>query len=483
MTKKNNDYQKSFDIRSVRLSKGIKQSDFANLVGISINELSKYERGLVFPREDFFIRVSKLLKLSQKDLENAHTKLIRKKEIGEGYVTATSDQESIIPRRNQPDRNKIPVLDLFCGSGGFSHGFELTNAFEVTVGLDLLWDRINTFSYNHPAATAFCKDVRNLKIKSLLNTGSKPKVVIGGPPCQGFSSIRPFRSLTEEDARNNLFEYFACVLKVSKPDWFVMENVVGLLTHNNGASFKTILDTFNDLGYSTDWRLLNAVYYGLPQRRERLIIVGNSEGKTFIFPEPTHYLNGNTRSMAGKKYGQNVAQKTLFQNDLHPCLTVMDAIHDLPEIDAGESSDVYPKNVNLTSYEKMMRGNERKLTLHQATKHSPHMLEIIRNSGFNRSALPAGLTTSGFSTCYSRLEPDRPSVTITVNFVHPSSNKCIHPVQNRALTPREGARLQGFEDGYKFYGTRAQIVKQIGNAVPPLFGKVIANAILVQMAL
>jgi DNA (cytosine-5)-methyltransferase 1 len=106
------------------------------------------------------------------------------------------------------------------------------------------------------------------------------------------------------------------------------------------------------------------------------------------------------------------------------------------------------------------------------------MIDIIRQSGSNRAALPTGLTSSGFSTCYSRLDPDRPSVTLTVNFVHPASNRCIHPTQHRALTPREGARLQGFEDNFRFHGTRTQIVKQIGNAVPPLLGQILANAIL-----
>src|SRR5207247_5133851 len=121
-----------------------------------------------------------------------------------------------------------------------------------------------------------------------------------------------------------------------------------------------------------------------------------------------------------------------------------------------------------------------KLTLHESTAHTPRMLEIIRKAGSNRAALPAGMTSSGFSTCYSRMEPDRPSVTLTVNFVHPASNKCIHPFQDRALTPREGARLQGFPDRFRFSGTRSQIVKQIGNAVPPLLGQVIARGLAEQ---
>jgi DNA (cytosine-5)-methyltransferase 1 len=109
------------------------------------------------------------------------------------------------------------------------------------------------------------------------------------------------------------------------------------------------------------------------------------------------------------------------------------------------------------------------------------MLEIVRKAGANRWALPDGMTTSGFSTCYSRLSADEPSTTLTVNFVHPASNRCIHPTQHRGLTPREGARIQSFDDDFTFCGTRTQIVKQIGEAVPPLLGKAIAEAILQQM--
>jgi len=156
----------------------------------------------------------------------------------------------------------------------------------------------------------------------------------------------------------------------------------------------------------------------------------------------------------------------------------MEVIHDLPEIEAGGAASSYRDDVEPTPYERRLRGEERVLTMHESTAHTARMLEIIRKAGSNRSALPAGMTSSGFSTCYSRMEPDRPSVTLTVNFVHPASNKCIHPYQNRALTPREGARLQGFEDSFRFKGTRSQVVKQIGNAVPPLLGQVIAEALL-----
>ena len=295
-------------------------------------------------------------------------------------------------------------------------------------------------------------------------------------PCQGFSSIRPFRNLTENDPRNNLFESFALIINRYKPKWFVLENVVGLLTHKQGETLKIILKLFEQIGYQVEWKVLNAALYGLPQRRERLILIGNIQNQRFQWPEPTHYFNG--RSMAGKAYGQTATNLPLWGVELKPAVTVIEAIHDLPEIQSGESASVYREDAKLTEFELLMRGDSTLLTLHDSTKHSEHMLEIIRQSGYNRNALPKGMTTSGFSSSYSRLEPNLPSVTLTVNFVHPASNKCIHPYQNRALTPREGARLQGFEDNYVFTGNRAQIVKQIGNAVPPMLGKIIAQTLL-----
>ena len=226
------------------------------------------------------------------------------------------------------------------------------------------------------------------------------------------------------------------------------------------------------MGYTISWSVLNAAHYGLPQRRERLIIVGNDDGKDFKFPKPTHYFNG--RSMAKR---QIRGFSKLEKNSLKPATTVMDAIGDMPELKSGEVCSQYPENGKLTEYSKKMRGKQKHITLHQATMHSNKMLEIIKHAGPNINSIPKKLITSGFSTSYSRLEPNEPSVTITVNFCFPGSNKCIHPYQNRALTPREAARLQGFEDSYLFKGTRNQVVKQIGNAVPPILGNVIARSI------
>lgn len=460
-------------IRSLRLQKGLGQNELATRAGVSLKELRLWEKGLSVPDEALLCSIANILEVTSDEIREAH--MASNISPGEGYTTATP-AESFINAPTKKLRHGVPtIIDLFSGTGGFSHGFEMTNQFQVALGLDLLPDRVNTFRSNHPSAWAVCGDIRTCSAPHLMEQLPHPEGVIGGPPCQGFSSLRPFRALTENDIRNNLFLSFANFIDKTRPKWFVMENVVGLLTHKKGETLRSIVSVFESIGFAVSWRILNAACFGLPQRRERLIVVGSLKKMKFRWPEPSHYVD--CRSMAGKRHEYD-SQLALFGSSLVPAISVMDAIHDLPSLQAGESSDKYRDNLILTDYEKEMRLGATRLTLHQATMHSPHMLEIIRHAGSNRSALPAGMTSSGFSSCYSRLEADIPSVTLTVNFVHPSSNKCIHPYQDRALTPREGARLQGFPDKYEFWGNRAQVVKQIGNAVPPLLGRIIAESIL-----
>ncbi len=394
---------------------------------------------------------------------------------GEGYVTATGAVGvGVTPRRRSPNSSLRPVIDLFCGVGGFSSGFEATSEFEVVAGVDLLGDRLNTFRLNHPSANGHGGDIRSLNIDSLLANTPSPFVVIGGPPCQGFSSLRPFRNIEWNDPRNNLGEEFCRIVAATRPEWIVFENVVGLLTYQDGKGFDALMEAFTALGYRVSARILNAAFHGLPQRRERLLIVGSRKGKAFDWPVPTH--RHDHRSMAGRSSLLVAPLRGLFADTL-PALTLMDAIDDLPDVGSGEKASAYasrPRN----RYQEIMRLGADDLTMHEATAHSPAMLNIIKHAGENISALPPGLVTSGFSTCYSRLAAAEPANTITVNFVHPASNRCIHPFQDRALTPREGARLQSFPDTFVFKGTRSQVVKQIGNAVPPLLGKLIAEAIL-----
>jgi DNA (cytosine-5)-methyltransferase 1 len=460
------------DLRSLRKDAGLRQADLAEKLGITVRALARLEKGLEPIANDLRSKLIQVFKFASAADLDQH---MRPMEFGEGYVTHRSDNNMILDRTSSIDVDKLPVLDLFCGIGGFSSGFEQTNRFQVVGGVDLLGDRLDTFRANHKSAVSFGGDIRNLSLEDIYQRCPAPHVVIGGPPCQGFSSIRPFRNVALHDPRNNLAEEFCRVVAGLNPEWLVFENVVGLLTHEKGRTFSALFEAFESLGYRVEARVLNAANFGVPQRRERLILVGNRRNKRFRWPEPTHHLAGR-RGMAGKH--PKLSRPLSIHSDIPPAITVADAIYDLPPLKSGERCDKYLRTEQQSYYARLMRDHATELTLHEATSHSEKMLEIIKHAGDNIFALPAGMVTSGFSSCYSRLSANEPSVTLTVNFVHPASNRCIHPVQDRALTPREGARLQSFRDTFEFRGSRAQTVKQIGNAVPPLLGNVIAQAIL-----
>lgn len=381
-------------------------------------------------------------------------------------------------------KRSFKVLDLFSGTGGFSHGFVSSGlGFETLLGIDVLPIAGQTFQKNHQGAVTIVSDIRKIRRADVAETLKLKKrhvdVIVGGPPCQGFSSIRPFRSSREDDPRNSLFEEFASFVNYFRPTVFVMENVVGLASHKDGRTLSIIEECFRHIGYDTDWRILNAASFGVPQKRERLIMIGTERGGEIAFPEPTHFFNSRGSRLA-KTSEKRMPTGDLFVEplkEIKPAVTVTEAVSDLPPISSGEEAVLYaskPRN----DFQKSMRATSRNVTLHAATKHSKKMLEIISHSGKNIGCIPKHLISSGFSSSYSRLDGDEPAVTLTVNFVHPASNRCIHPEQDRALTPREGARLQSFEDSYVFCGNRSQVAKQIGNAVPPLLGKAIAGSIL-----
>jgi DNA (cytosine-5)-methyltransferase 1 len=368
---------------------------------------------------------------------------------------------------------RLRVADLFCGTGGFSHGFVQTGGFEVALGIDVKPASVETFAANHLNALALCQDIRKVRVRDVadrLGGARSIDVVVAGPPCQGFSSIRPFRSLAEDDPRNSLFEQVLVFVEFFKPRFVVIENVVGMMQHRAGSVLPAITQSLDALGYRADVRLLNAVHYGIPQKRERVIVLAERGNAAPRFPAPTHFHAG--RSMARRD-----APRVETRADLAPAVTVKDAIGDLPAVSAGEGAERYGR-ARPSEYARARRVGATTLSLHASTAHGPRMLEIIRQAGVNRWALPEGLTRSGFSSCYSRLRADEPSTTLTVNFVHPASNRCIHPTQDRALTPREGARIQSFDDAFVFRGSRTEIVKQIGEAVPPLLGRAIASSLL-----
>ena len=369
---------------------------------------------------------------------------------------------------------KLSLIDLFCGTGGFAQGFvDHSSRFEICYAIDSNSSAAKTAKANHLFTHVSEEDIREVdprQVRPLIGV-REVDVIIGGPPCQGFSSLRPNRSSKEHDERNNLFLNYARFVRYFRPKVFVLENVVGLVTHDEGNTLTRILEAFSDLGYTCDWRILNAAHYGVPQKRERFILIGSRDGAIVQFPAPTHHFNG--RVIGHRDKSHFVASG----NELPPALSVMDAIGDLPVLSSGESTEAYTTRP-ITDYQRRRRKKQRILTLHRASNHSAKMLAVIKHAGASISSIPSNLITSGFSSCYSRLDAYEPSTTITVKFQSPASSKCIHPEQDRTITPREAARIQGFDDDYAFAGSLTQIAAQIGNAVPPLLGKAIAAKVL-----
>ncbi|MEZ9959858.1 DNA cytosine methyltransferase [Vibrio cyclitrophicus] len=366
------------------------------------------------------------------------------------------------------------VMDLFCGTGGFSDGFlKENNELDLVYAIDIDKHAAQTCKANHPNTEVDCGDITSIDLDVLshrLGT-SHVDVIIGGPPCQGFSSLRPNRANKISDKRNNLFYSFADFVEFFEPKVFVMENVVGLVTHDKGNTLETVISTFESLGYQVDWKVLNSAHYGVPQKRERIILIGTKfDSGEITFPKPEFKFTG--RGIGYKDKSRFLDSSELEKN----ALSVMDAIKDLPPLDRNQEANLYTGEP-VNDYQRERRKNLDKLTLHKSANHSDKMMEIIGYSGSNINCIPKHLISSGFSSCYSRLDADEPATTITVKFQSPASNKCIHPYQNRTITPREAARIQSFDDDYQFCGPLTKVASQIGNAVPPLLGRAIAKEI------
>lgn len=374
----------------------------------------------------------------------------------------------------------LNMLDLFCGTGALSYGIETASRTLRTVGgVDADQAAARTAALNHPGAKIRCERIESLPPEEMLAlTGvSNIDVIVGGPPCQGFSSLRPSRGAGLDDPRNSLYQQFVKYVRTLRPRVFLLENVVGILTAGEGRLVSEMLAAFRRAGYEVDWRVLNAANFGVPQKRERFFLVGvrKNVGARVApaFPIPSHWF-------AGRVIGTKLKDRYLvnLESGLAP-VTVRDAISDLPSLKSGEALTSYRSpNEALTAFQAARRrGSSSQLTLHEAATHNAKMLEVIRHAGASIHALPKGLVSSGYSSCYSRLAFDEPATTITVKFTSPASSKCIHPVDDRAITPREAARLQSFDDSFIFAGSKTDIASQIGNAVPPLFGEAFAPVI------
>lgn len=346
---------------------------------------------------------------------------------------------------------KPKVIDLFAGVGGLSLGFE-NCGFDVILANEYDPAIATAYKINHKETRMIVGDITTLDLETTFSSyEGKVDVIIGGPPCQGFSQKGQRKTIHDE--RNFLFKYYVKVVDLVKPHYFLMENVPNLLTAEGGYFRKEIEDLFNSMGYQLNMRVLNASDYGVPQNRRRAVIIGKRGGNAPALPEPKNVL-----------------------------VTIWDAISDLAYLSSGEGSEEQEYRFEPQSeYQKNLRNGCCVLYNHIATKHSELALKrlamIPPNAG--KEVLPEEhLTKSIYSGTWTRMRKDEISVTITTRFDTPSSGKFTHPFLNRAITVREAARIQSFPDSFIFVGNKGSQMKQVGNAVPPLLAEAIAGAIM-----
>lgn len=345
------------------------------------------------------------------------------------------------------------ILDLFSGAGGFSYGMEKNKHFKTVVALDFNKYALDTFKNNMPDSEIICGDITNDKIKEQAIKISKEKkvnMIIGGPPCQGFSLKG--KKLGLDDPRNYLFKEYLKIVEELKPEVFIIENVKALLSTSAGWFKNQIIEEVTKMGYFVECGVLTASDFGVPQARQRAIFIC-SKNKNISLPEPTCQKN----------------------------ITVKDAIYDLAFLNSGEGEFEQDYKMSATSnYQNQMRKGCDKLYNHQASNHSKiaiQKLEMIPPEGGKEYLPKEMLGKQKYSGTWGRLKWNDVSPTIDTRFDASSNGTNNHPFLNRSITPREAARIQSFDDKFVFLGSKVHVREQIGNAVPPLLAEAIADKI------
>ncbi len=345
-------------------------------------------------------------------------------------------------------KNNYKIIDLFSGCGGFSYGFQ-QSGYDVVLGVDNTEIALKTFELNHNNSKTLLADLHNDEtIESIVNTvkGQNIDVIIGGPPCQGFSLTG---TRNEKDNRNTLPYKVFDLAKIIKPKAIIIENVPGLTTLYNGKAKEKIISLCDELGYTCNYKILFAPDYGIPQIRRRVFFVAlRKDIGTFKFPKPTH----NKDNYVGCE----------------------DAIGDLPDLveDLGNDNLNYDKKP-FSEYQKNMRNGSKVIKNHIGTKHTDLVISVISQvpEGGNHKDLPPGVGDSRkFNEAWTRYHSKKPSKTIDTGH-----RNHFHYKWNRVPSVRENARLQSFPDKFIFLGNKTQQYRQVGNAVPPLLGKILGN--------
>ena len=343
------------------------------------------------------------------------------------------------------------VIDLFSGCGGLSKGF-MDAGCDVMLGVDIDQAALNTFELNHPGAIGLNGSLADAptfnRMKEIIGTRSVD-LIVGGPPCQGFSLTGP-RNF--DDERNKLYLSYIKAVKLFRPKGFIIENVPGMATLYKGEVKDEILKRFTRMGYNIKCKVLCAADYGVPQIRRRLVFIG-----------------------IRKEYGEASFPKPILSPDRY--ITSREAIDDLPSLvdTLGEEVSTYER-IARTPYQKLMRGKCDVLTNHTATAHKDFVVRVISQvpEGGNYKDLPEGVGEHRkFHMAWTRCDGHKPSRTIDTGH-----RNYFHYEYNRIPTVRESARLQSFPDNFVFTGTRTQQYRQVGNAVPPMLGCALAKHLM-----
>lgn len=347
----------------------------------------------------------------------------------------------------------IKVIDLFAGCGGFSCGFEKAG-YNIISAVEFDKNIAKSYEINHPTTKMIADDIKNVDNKNIFKK-NEATVIIGGPPCQGFSMAGArIRNGFIDDPRNYLFKHYFNVVKIVKPKIFIIENVKGLLTMKNGQIFKEIKKIFEDeknfekKPYKIQYTIMKSKEYGIPQNRERTIIIGSLID-----------FDLNIEINKTKEYIKSI-DKNFFDN-----VTVWQALSNLPKPTIDGKVDI--KEIQ-NNYQKLLVSKTGKTFNHIVTKHNSIAINRMEKIKINENFTVLNENIkSVHSGSYGRLNPNDIAPTITTRFDTPSGGRFIHPFENRTITPREAARIQSFPDSFEFIGTKSCICKQIGNAVPP----------------
>lgn len=394
-------------------------------------------------------------------------------------------------RKDAQPSHGLSVLDLFSGAGGLALGFA-DAGYRIIGGIDNFQQAVKTFEANITGARGLARDLRVRDfsdVKEFVGSAGVD-VIVGGPSCQGFSTSGGLSRATgrdQDDPRNRLFLNYLDLVDELRPSWIVFENVPGLLLYNQGRVALEIVRAFREIGYTVVPMILLAADFGVPQLRRRLVFVGNRTGADIVFPAATHGNADLWRNYAlpfahlsriGHCGGDEVLSHVSFA----------DACSDLPPVEEGEKIDgvKYPGRAQ-TAYQREMRKGSRLVLQHEAADLAAidRLAARTLKAGQNWRDIPIDQLPDRFrrirpydaTTILRRLQNDAPAYTITTKFNEGTTGAFIHPQQARTLTLREAARLQSFPDRFVFSGSAAQIRQQIGNAVPPLLARALAEAI------